>query len=67
MLPLSENAAAPLPTSFKLDAGQFAEVRRRMLIRLSGLMPLLVAGFLYLDWHSDRQQDLSFELSLFLD
>lgn len=54
MLHPSENAAAPLATTYNLDPERYAEFRRSMLIRMGIAGPPLLAGFLYLSWRFER-------------
>jgi len=51
MLPPSDNTATSPPTTYKLAFESYAEFRRALVIRLGIVIPLLLAGFVYLDWH----------------
>jgi hypothetical protein len=60
----AEIAAGFPPTSFyKLDPGRFAEYRRKLVIRLSIVVPPLLAGLSYLAWHFDKERSY-FRLAL---
>jgi hypothetical protein len=58
MSPAAETAAGFLPTSYKLEPGRYAEFRRELVIRLSVVVPFLLAGFLYLAWHFDKDKSI---------
>src|SRR5579859_462417 len=58
MSPAAENAAGFPPTSYKLEPGRYAEFRRELVIRLSVVVPFLLAGFFYLAWHFDKDRSL---------
>jgi hypothetical protein len=58
MLATVGTVAGSPPTYYKLESGRFAEYRREMVIRLSIVVPPLLAGSLYLAWHFDRERGL---------
>jgi len=56
MSPTAETTASFPPTFYKLEPGRLPEYRRELVIRLSIVVPLLLAVFLYLAWHFDRER-----------
>lgn len=52
----SDNIAASFPTSYKLAPERYADFRRALVIRLSIVMPLLLAAFMFLSLRFDRDE-----------
>ncbi|HZV87702.1 MAG TPA: hypothetical protein VFF95_09155 [Candidatus Binatus sp.] len=58
MSPAAETASDFSLASYKLAPDSYAEFRRELVIRLSVVVPLLLAGFLYLAWHFDKDRSI---------
>lgn len=60
MMRADVDSTASLPSAYKLDPAKYPAFRKRLLIRLSVLAPLLVIGFSYLSWRFDTQREYRF-------
>lgn len=58
MFRAAETTGSRPPTTYRLETSRFAEYRRELLIRMGVVVPLLLAGLLYLAWQLDKERSL---------
>src|SRR5713101_3332939 len=56
MSPTAETTPGFPSAFYKFEPSRFAEYRRELVIRLSIVVPLMLAGLLYLAWHFDKER-----------
>lgn len=54
---LDADTASRPPTVYKLEPARFAQERRELVIRLATVVPFVLAGILFLEWHFDKERD----------